>query len=74
MYKPFVYQNTTVSYSDEIEINLPFNKFLSTFWNISGGLCTQVLYSWVRDDLKPNVSLKSSIYMSDMETILSTIL
>ena len=29
-----------------IEIRTPFNRFFSTFWNIFGGLCTQVFYSW----------------------------
>ena len=28
---------------DEIEIRLPFSRSFSTFSNISGGLCTQVL-------------------------------
>ena len=32
--------------SDGIVIITPFYKFLSTLWNIFGGLCTQVFYSW----------------------------
>ena len=46
--------------SDEIEIKLPLYKSSSTFRNISGGLYTQVVYSLVGDNLKPNVTLKSS--------------
>ena len=30
---------------DEIEITIPFYRPFSTFWNIFGGLCTQVFYS-----------------------------
>ena len=39
---------------DETEIRLPFYRSFSTFWNIFGGLCTQVFYSWawVRSDVK----------------------
>ena len=29
---------------DEIEIRLPFYRSSSTFWNISGGLCTRYLF------------------------------
>ena len=32
--------------SDETEIRLPFYGSFSTFWNIFGGLYTQVFYSW----------------------------
>ena len=31
--------------SDKIEFRLPFYRSFSTFWNIFGGLCTQVFYS-----------------------------
>ena len=31
--------------SDEIEIRLPFFSSFSIFWDILGGLCTQVFYS-----------------------------
>ena len=43
--------------SDETKIRLPFYRCFSTFWNIFGGLCTQVFYSWawVRGDVKSSV-------------------
>ena len=41
-----------------METRHPFYRSISTFWNIFGGLCTQVFYSlaWVRSDLKSFVS------------------
>ena len=45
-------------YSDETEIRFHFYRSFSTFWNISGGLYTQVFHSWawVRSDIKSSVS------------------
>ena len=31
--------------TDETEIRIPFYRSLSAFWNIFGGLCTQVFCS-----------------------------
>ena len=40
--------------SDETEIRLPFYRSFSIFYNVFGGLCTQVFYSWgwVRANVK----------------------
>ena len=44
--------------SDATDIRLPFYRSFSTFWNIFGGFCTQVFYSWswVKGDVKTSVT------------------
>ena len=37
-----VYMKMFLYDSDKIKIRLPFYRSFSTFWNIIGGLCTQV--------------------------------
>ena len=51
--------------SDEIEIRLSFYRSLSTFWNIYGGLCTQVFFfisMRVRNGSKSFVSKNQKSY------------
>ena len=55
--------------SDEIKIRLPFYRSFSTFWNVFGGLCTQVFYSWlwVRSDSKVICVVKSKVIQPQRE-------
>ena len=39
-----------------ILIELPFYRSFLSFWNVSGGLCTEVFYSQVRGELKSSVT------------------
>ena len=45
-------QKTNFNDSDEIEIRYPCYRSFSRVWNISGDLCTQTYYSWMKDGFK----------------------
>ena len=53
-----MFEQHDIDDSDEIEIKLPFYKSFLTFWNIFGGLCTQIFYSQApaRVDLESSVT------------------
>ena len=55
VYKTFI-KKCIFDDSAEIKSRLPFYRYVSKFWDVSGGLCTQAFYSCVRADLKSSVT------------------
>ena len=61
---------------NEIGIGLSFYRSFWTFWNMFGGLCTKVFYSWYMGKRRLKIILtknqQSFVYIADVETVLAT--
>ena len=68
LYQVYTKCRSIFDVSQGIEINLPFYRPFSTFWNVSGGLCTKSFYLWIKNGFMD----KSSVYAPEMEIALAT--